>query len=74
MDVKVSESRAVLLLAAAAFGVYLLMCVAMEAARAEQRAGEAVIRADIAAWEVGRLLQEARDITEHAARERGELT
>ena len=71
MDVKVSETRAVLLLAAAAAGVYLLMCAAVQAARAEQRAGQVIIAADVAAWEVGRLLQEARDITAQAARERG---
>ena len=72
MDVKVNETRAVLLLAAAAVGVYLLMCAAVEAARTEARAEQAVIRADVAAWEVSRLLQEARDITQAAALERGE--
>ena len=67
MDVKISETRAVLLLAAAAFGIYLLMCAAVEAARAEQRAEQATFRADIAAWQVSQLLQEARDITAQAA-------
>ena len=67
MDVKISETRAVLLLAAAAVGIYLLMCAAVEAARAEQRAEQATVRADIAAWQVSQLLQEARDITAQAA-------
>jgi hypothetical protein len=67
MDVKVNETRAVLLLAAAAFGVYLLMCAAVEAARAEQSAEQAVFRAHVAGWEINRLLQEARDITAQAA-------
>lgn len=67
MDLKATETRVILLLAAAAFGVYLLMAAAVQAARAEQLAEAATLRADIAAWEISRLLQEARDITAAAA-------
>lgn len=70
MDMTVNETRAILVLAAVALGVFVLMASALEAARAEQRAEQATIRADVAAWEVSRLLQEARDITQ-AAVERG---
>ena len=65
-----TDQRTVVMLAAAAVAVYLLMAAAVELTRTEARAEQAVIRADVAAWEVSRLLQEARDITEHAARER----
>jgi hypothetical protein len=72
MTMQEAQARTILLLAAAAFGVWLLMCAAAELARTEARAEQAVIRADVAAWEVSRLLQEARDITQAAALERGE--
>lgn len=67
----VTEQRAVVMLAAAAVAVYLLMAAAVELTRTEARAEQAVTRAGVAAWEVSRLLQEARDITEQAAAERG---
>lgn len=67
-----TEQRAVLMLAAAAVAVWLLMAAAVELTRTEARAEQAVTRADIAAWEVSRLLQEARDITQAAALERGD--
>jgi len=67
-----TEQRAILMLTAAAVAVYLLMAAAVELTRTEARAEQAVTRADVAAWEVSRLLQEARDITERAALERGE--
>ena len=67
-----AEQRAILMLAAAAVAVWLLMAAAVELTRTEARAEQAVIRADVAAWEVSRLLQEARDITQAAALERGD--
>lgn len=67
-----TEQRAILMLTAAAVAVYLLMAAAVELTRTEARAEQAVTRADVAAWEVSRLLQEARDITQAAALERGE--
>jgi len=67
-----AEQRAILMLAAAAVAVWLLMAAAVELTRTEARAEQAVTRADVAAWEVSRLLQEARDITQAAALERGE--
>lgn len=69
---QVSEQRTILMLAAAAVAVYLLMAAAVELTRTEARAEQAVTRADVAAWEVSRLLQEARDITAAAALERGD--
>jgi hypothetical protein len=68
-----TEQRAILMLAAAAVAVYLLMAAVIELTRTEARAEQAVTRAGVAAWEVSRLLQEARDITQAAALERGEL-
>lgn len=67
-----TEQRTILMLTAAAVAVYLLMAAAVELTRTEARAEQAVTRADVAAWEVSRLLQEARDITKAAALERGE--
>jgi hypothetical protein len=67
-----TEQRTILMLAAAAVAVYLLMAAAVELTRTEARAEQAVTRADVAAWEVSRMLQEARDITQAAAQERGE--
>ena len=67
-----TEQRAILMLAATAVAVWLLMAAAVELTRTEARAEQAVIRADVAAWEVSRLLQEARDITQAAALERGD--
>ena len=67
-----TEQRTILMLTAAVVAVYLLMAAAVELTRTEARAEQAVTRADVAAWEVSRLLQEARDITQAAALERGE--
>lgn len=67
-----AEQRTILMLTAAAVAVYLLMAAAVELTRTEARAEQAVTRADVAAWEVSRLLQEARDITQAAALERGD--
>jgi hypothetical protein len=68
--VQATEQRAIVLLAAAAVAVWLLMAAVVELTRTEARAEQAVIRADVAAWEVSRLMQEARDITAAAALER----
>ena len=62
-----AEVRGVLAAAAVAAAVYLLMAAAIELADRERRADVATIRADVAAYEVSRLLQEAREITEQAA-------
>lgn len=62
-----AEVRGVLAAAAVAAAIYLLMAAVVELADRQHRAEQAVIRADVAAYEVGRLLQEARDITAQAA-------
>ena len=62
-----AEARGVLAAAAVAAGIYLLMAAAIELADRERRADVAATRADVAAYEVSRLLQEAREITEQAA-------
>jgi hypothetical protein len=67
-----TEQRTILILTATVVAVYLLMAAAVELTRTEARAEQAVTRADVAAWEVSRLMQEARDITQTAALERGE--
>ena len=55
--------------AACAAAAVLLMAAALELAAAGQQAEAAVQRADIAAWEISRLLEEAREITRTAAAE-----
>lgn len=62
-----AEVRGVLAAAAVAAAIYLLMAAAIELADRERAAAAAVVRADVAAYEVSRLLQEARDITRQAA-------
>ena len=62
-----AEARGVLAAAAVAAAIYLLMAAAIELADREHRADAATVRADVAAYEVSRLLQEAREITEQAA-------
>lgn len=66
-----TEQRTIIMLAAAAVAVYLLMSAAVELTRTEALAEQAVARADVAAWEVSRLMEEAREITAAAA---GEVT
>lgn len=61
------DVRAVLLLACACAAIYLMMSAALDLIQVEADAEAAVQRADVAAWEVSRLLQEAREITEQAA-------
>jgi hypothetical protein len=63
----VTEQKTILMLAAAAVAVYLLMSAAVELTRTEARAEQAVTRADVAAWEISRLMEEARQITAAAA-------
>ena len=67
-----TEQRTILMLTAAVVAVYLLMAAAVELTRTEARAEQAQAAAEVAAWEVSRLMQEARDITQAAALERGE--
>lgn len=62
-----AEVRGVLAAAAVAAAIYLLMAAAIELADRERRCDKAAIRADIAAYHVSELLQEARDITARAA-------
>jgi len=62
-----TDLKTIVLLLSAATAVYLLMSAALELTRAEGAAKVAVARADIAAWELGRLQEEARDITRAAA-------
>lgn len=62
-----AEVRGVLAAAAVAAAIYLLMAAAIELADRERRCDKAAIRADIAAYHVSELLQEARDITAQAA-------
>ena len=59
--------RGIVLSIALAAGVYLLLAAALELADRERRCDKAAIRADIAAYHVSELLQEARDITARAA-------
>lgn len=62
-----TEQKTIWMLAATAVALYLLMSAAIELTRTEARAEQAVTRADVAAWEISRMLQEARDITAAAA-------
>lgn len=63
--------RGLLAVAAACAVMYLFAAAALELLRAQQQAEIAVARADTAAYAIGLLLQEARDITEQAARDGG---
>ena len=63
--------RGLLAVAAACAVMYLFAAAALELLRAQHQAEVAVARADTAAYAIGQLLQEARDITEQAARDRG---
>lgn len=65
------ELRALLLLLAVMYGLYLAYAAITELMKQSQRAEVATIRADLAAWQVSGLLQEAREITLRAAQERG---
>lgn len=65
------EVRGLALLAGLLLGCYLLAVTMTEVMRQSQRAEVATIRADLAAWQVSQLMEEARDITRAAARERG---
>lgn len=67
------DTRAVkglLAVAAACAVMYLFAAAAMELFRAQNKAEIAVARADVAAYAINQLLQEAREITEQAARDR----
>lgn len=64
-----TEQKMIVMLAAAAVAVWLLMSAAVELTRAEALAEQAVTRAEASAWEVSRLMEEAREITAQAARD-----
>lgn len=66
-----TEIRGLALLAGLMLGCYLLAVTMSELMKQSQRAEVATIRADLAAWQVGQLMEEARDITRRAAEERG---
>lgn len=66
-----SELRSLILLLALMYGCYLAYAAVTELLRQSQRAEVATIRADLAAWQVSRLMEEAREITIRAAQERG---
>jgi hypothetical protein len=63
--------RGLLVLAGLCAAAYLFACAAIQLMENTRRAEVAVLRSDLAAWQVSQLMQEAREITEHAARERG---
>lgn len=65
------EMRGLVILAAVMAGCYFLMLAVNELIQQSQRAEVAIIRADLAAWQVSQLMEEARDITLRAAKERG---
>lgn len=65
------EIRGLLILAAACAVAYLLAVAAAELLRQQQRAEVSALRADLAAWQVAQLMEEARDITRQAAQGRG---
>jgi len=63
--------RGLALIAGLCAAAYLFACAAIRLMETAQRAEVAVLRSDLAAWMVSQLMQEAREITEQAARERG---
>lgn len=62
-----SDIRKVLLIATFMAAAYVCIAAAMELMREAQRADIATIRADLAAWQLSELMEEARDITRQAA-------
>lgn len=66
-----AEVRGLALLAGVMLGCYLMAITFAELMKQSQRAEVATIRADLAAWQVSQLMDEAREITLRAAQERG---
>lgn len=66
-----NEYRNLILFAAIMYGCYLAYVAIVELLEAKQKADIATIRADLAAWQVSQLMEEARDITRRSAQERG---
>ena len=65
------EARNLVIFAAIMAGCYFAYRAVAGLLEASQRAEVATIRADLAAWQVAALMEEAREITRAAARERG---
>jgi hypothetical protein len=65
--------RGLLLIAGLLSAAYLMAITWGLMLEQRQRAEVAILRSDLAAYEVRGLIQEARDITEQAARDRGQL-
>lgn len=63
------DIRTVILLMAVMFGSYLAAVAIIELIRAAQRAEVATLRAELSAWQVQELMDEAREITRRAAQE-----
>lgn len=63
------EIRTIILLLAVTYGAYLAYITIIELIRAAQRAEVATLRAELSAWQVRELMDEAREITRRAAEE-----
>jgi hypothetical protein len=70
MNITRDEVRGLVIVVAILYGCYVAVVALEELARQAQRAQVATLRADLAAWQVSQLMEEARDIT-RAAAERG---
>jgi hypothetical protein len=68
---KQQDVRSLALIAALLAAGYLVLVATMELIKQASEAEVATLRADLAAWQVGQLMEEARNITKQAAEERG---
>ena len=68
---KQQDVRSLALIAALMAAGYLVLVATIELIKQASEAEVATIRADLAAWQVGQLMEEARNITKQAAEERG---
>lgn len=64
-----STLRKMLLFVVVTYGAYLAYITTIELIRAAQRAEVATLRAELSAWQVRELMDEAREITRRAAEE-----
>lgn len=64
-------TRNLILLAALMYGCYLAYVAICELMATKQHADIATLRAEVAAWQVSQMMDEAREITRRAAEERG---
>ena len=68
---KQQDVRSLALIAALMAAGYLVLVATIELIKQASEAEVATIKADLAAWQVGQLMEEARNITRQAAEERG---